>query len=431
MNILLLGSGGREHALAWKIAQSPLTNKLFVAPGNGGTEDVAINIPEVDVNDFAAVAEVVQRESIDLLVVGPEEPLVRGIVDYFRNHDTLHDLLIVGPDAKGARLEGSKDFSKSFMKRHGIPTAAYQTFTADQTDAGKAFIDTMQAPYVLKADGLAAGKGVIIAPTAEEAKRELAEMLGGKFGAASRHVVIEEFLDGIECSVFVATDGKDYRILPVAKDYKRIGDGDTGLNTGGMGSVSPVPFADEAFMRKVEERIIRPTISGLIAEGIDYRGFIFVGLMNVGGDPYVVEYNCRMGDPETEVVMLRIGSDFVELIRRMAAGCIGDYQMQEDRRCAASVMLVSRGYPGSYEKGMEMDIPIPPADTILFHAGTVARDGKVYTDGGRVMAVSSYGSTPEAALQRCYIHAQQVLFEGKNYRHDIGRDMLHWPKVER
>ena len=431
MNILLLGSGGREHALAWKIAQSPLTNKLFVAPGNGGTEDVAINIPEVDVNDFAAVAEVVQRESIDLLVVGPEEPLVRGIVDYFRNHDTLHDLLIVGPDAKGARLEGSKDFSKSFMKRHGIPTAAYQTFTADQTDAGKASIDTMQAPYVLKADGLAAGKGVIIAPTAEEAKRELAEMLGGKFGAASRHVVIEEFLDGIECSVFVATDGKDYRILPVAKDYKRIGDGDTGLNTGGMGSVSPVPFADEAFMRKVEERIIRPTISGLIAEGIDYRGFIFVGLMNVGGDPYVVEYNCRMGDPETEVVMLRIGSDFVELIRRMAAGCIGDYQMQEDRRCAASVMLVSRGYPGSYEKGMEMDIPIPPADTILFHAGTVARDGKVYTDGGRVMAVSSYGSTPEAALQRCYIHAQQVLFDGKNYRHDIGRDMLHWPKVER
>ena len=420
MNILLLGSGGREHALAWKIAQSPLTNKLFVAPGNGGTEDVAINIPEVDVNDFAAVAEVVQRESIDLLVVGPEEPLVRGIVDYFRNHDTLHDLLIVGPDAKGARLEGSKDFSKSFMKRHGIPTAAYQTFTADQTDAGKAFIDTMQAPYVLKADGLAAGKGVIIAPTAEEAKRELAEMLGGKFGAASRHVVIEEFLDG-----------KDYRILPVAKDYKRIGDGDTGLNTGGMGSVSPVPFADEAFMRKVEERIIRPTISGLIAEGIDYRGFIFVGLMNVGGDPYVVEYNCRMGDPETEVVMLRIGSDFVELIRRMAAGCIGDYQMQEDRRCAASVMLVSRGYPGSYEKGMEMDIPIPPADTILFHAGTVARDGKVYTDGGRVMAVSSYGSTPEAALQRCYIHAKQVLFDGKNYRHDIGRDMLHWPKVER
>lgn len=431
MNILLLGSGGREHALAWKIAQSPLTNKLFVAPGNGGTEDVAINIPEVDVNDFAAVAEVVQRESIDLLVVGPEEPLVRSIVDYFRNHDTLHDLLIVGPDAKGARLEGSKDFSKSFMKRHGIPTAAYQTFTADQTDAGKAFIDTMQAPYVLKADGLAAGKGVIIAPTAEEAKRELAEMLGGKFGAASRHVVIEEFLDGIECSVFVATDGKDYRILPVAKDYKRIGDGDTGLNTGGMGSVSPVPFADEAFMRKVEERIIRPTISGLIAEGIDYRGFIFVGLMNVGGDPYVVEYNCRMGDPETEVVMLRIGSDFVELIRRMAAGCIGDYQMQEDRRCAASVMLVSRGYPGSYEKGMEMDIPIPPADTILFHAGTVARDGKVYTDGGRVMAVSSYGSTPEAALQRCYIHAKQVLFDGKNYRHDIGRDMLHWPKVER
>ena len=431
MNILLLGSGGREHALAWEIAQSPLTNKLFVAPGNGGTEDVAINIPEVDVNDFAAVAEVVQRESIDLLVVGPEEPLVRGIVDYFRNHDTLHDLLIVGPDAKGARLEGSKDFSKSFMKRHGIPTAAYQTFTADQTDAGKAFIDTMQAPYVLKADGLAAGKGVIIAPTAEEAKRELAEMLGGKFGTASRRVVIEEFLDGIECSVFVATDGKDYRILPVAKDYKRIGDGDTGLNTGGMGSVSPVPFADEAFMRKVEERIIRPTISGLIAEGIDYRGFIFVGLMNVGGDPYVVEYNCRMGDPETEVVMLRIGSDFVELIRRMAAGCIGDYQMQEDRRCAASVMLVSRGYPGSYEKGMEMDIPIPPADTILFHAGTVARDGKVYTDGGRVMAVSSYGSTPEAALQRCYIHAQQVLFDGKNYRHDIGRDMLHWPKVER
>ncbi|KGN86604.1 phosphoribosylamine--glycine ligase [Porphyromonas gulae] len=431
MNILLLGSGGREHALAWKIAQSPLTNKLFVAPGNGGTGDVAINIPEVEVNDFTAVAEVVRRESIDLLVVGPEEPLVRGIVDYFRNHDSLHDLLIVGPDAKGARLEGSKDFSKSFMKRHGIPTATYQTFTADQIDAGKAFIDTMQAPYVLKADGLAAGKGVIIASTAEEAKRELAEMLGGKFGAASRHVVIEEFLDGIECSVFVATDGKDYRILPVAKDYKRIGDGDTGLNTGGMGSVSPVPFADEAFMRKVEERIIRPTILGLIAEGIDYRGFIFVGLMNVGGDPYVVEYNCRMGDPEAEVVMLRIGSDFVELLRRMAVGNIGDYQMQEDPRFAASIMLVSRGYPGSYEKGMEMDIPIPPADTILFHAGTMASGGKVYTNGGRVMAVSSYGATPEAALQRCYTHAQQVLFDGKNYRHDIGQDMLFWAKAER
>lgn len=431
MNILLLGSGGREHALAWKIAQSPLTNKLFVAPGNGGTGDVAINIPEVEVNDFTAVAEVVQRESIDLLVVGPEEPLVRGIVDYFRNHDSLHDLLIVGPDAKGARLEGSKDFSKSFMKRHGIPTATYQTFTADQIDAGKAFIDTMQAPYVLKADGLAAGKGVIIASTAEEAKRELAEMLCGKFGAASRHVVIEEFLDGIECSVFAATDGKDYRILPVAKDYKRIGDGDTGLNTGGMGSVSPVPFADEAFMRKVEERIIRPTISGLIAEGIDYRGFIFVGLMNVGGDPYVVEYNCRMGDPETEVIMLRIGSDFVELLRRIAVGNIGDYQMQEDPRFAASIMLVSRGYPGSYEKGMEMDIPIPPADTILFHAGTMASGGKVYTNGGRVMAVSSYGATPEAALQRCYTHAQQVLFDGKNYRHDIGQDMLLWAKAER
>lgn len=431
MNILLLGSGGREHALAWKIAQSPLTNKLFVAPGNGGTGDVAINIPEVEVNDFTAVAEVVRRESIDLLVVGPEEPLVRGIVDYFRNHDSLHDLLIVGPDAKGARLEGSKDFSKSFMKRHGIPTAAYQTFTADQIDAGKAFIDTMQAPYVLKADGLAAGKGVIIASTAEEAKRELAEMLCGKFGAASCHVVIEEFLDGIECSVFVATDGKDYRILPIAKDYKRIGDGDTGLNTGGMGSVSPVPFADEAFMRKVEERIIRPTISGLIAEGIDYRGFIFVGLMNVGGDPYVVEYNCRMGDPETEVIMLRIGSDFVELLRRIAVGNIGDYQMQEDPRFAASIMLVSRGYPGSYEKGMEMDIPIPPADTILFHAGTMASGGKVYTNGGRVMAVSSYGATPEAALQRCYTHAQQVLFDGKNYRHDIGQDMLLWAKAER
>ncbi len=431
MNILLLGSGGREHAMAWKIAQSPQTNKVFVAPGNGGTQEVATNLPDIDVNDFPAIAEVVMRESIDLLIVGPEEPLVRGIVDYFRRHETLYDLPIVGPNAAGARLEGSKDFSKAFMRRHSIPTAAYQTFMAENIQAGYAFIDTMKAPYVLKADGLAGGKGVIIAASAEEAKRELAEMLGGKFGVASSHVVVEEFLNGVECSVFVATDGKNYRILPVAKDYKRIGDGDTGLNTGGMGSVSPVPFADEVFMQKVEERIVRPTIAGLISEGIDYRGIIFVGVMNVGGDPYVIEYNCRMGDPETEAVVLRIESDFLELLRRIASGRIGFYELKEDQRCAASVMLVSRGYPGNYEKGKEMEIPIPPTDTVLFHAGTVMRDGKVYTNGGRVLAVSSYGSTPEAALQRSYTHARQVLYDGKNYRHDIGQDMLLLAKGDR
>ena len=426
MNILLLGSGGREHALAWKIAQSPLTNKLFVAPGNGGTEDVAINIPEVDVNDFAAVAEVVQRESIDLLVVGPEEPLVRGIVDYFRNHDTLHDLLIVGPDAKGAQLEGSKDFSKAFMQRYGIPTAAYRTFDKSTLSEAIDYLKTLQPPYVLKADGLAAGKGVIISESLEEAERELRGILSGRFGSASTRVVIEEYLHGIECSVFIATDGSDWRVLPVAKDYKRIGEGDTGLNTGGMGSVSPVVFADEAFMQRVEERIIRPTIEGLRAEGIDYRGFIFAGLMNVGGDPYVIEYNCRMGDPETESVMLRIDSDFVDLLERMARGHLGDYHLEESSQYAATVVLVSEGYPESYAKGIPISYPHAPTfDSLLFHAGTSCDDsGHLVTSGGRVLTASCLGSTLEEALERCYKLADRVQYTGKTLRRDIGQDLL-------
>lgn len=426
MNILLLGSGGREHALAWRIARSPRLSQLFIAPGNPGMSLYGTCMPRIGVTDFAAIAALIRREHIELLVVGPEVPLVEGIVDYLHGEAGLTDLLIVGPDAKGAQLEGSKDFSKAFMQRYGIPTAAYRTFDKSTLSEAIDYLKTLQPPYVLKADGLAAGKGVIISESLEEAERELRGLLSGRFGSASTRVVIEEYLHGIECSVFIATDGSDWRVLPVAKDYKRIGEGDTGLNTGGMGSVSPVVFADEAFMQRVEERIIRPTIEGLRAEGIDYRGFIFAGLMNVGGEPYVIEYNCRMGDPETESVMLRIDSDFVELLERMARGHLGDYHLEESSQYAATVVLVSEGYPESYAKGIPISYPHAPTfDSLLFHAGTSCDDsGHLVTSGGRVLTASCLGSTLAEALERCYKLADRVQYTGKTLRRDIGQDLL-------
>lgn len=426
MNILLLGSGGREHALAWRIARSPRLSQLFIAPGNPGMSLYGTCMPRIGVTDFAAIAALIRREHIELLVVGPEVPLVEGIVDYLHGEAGLTDLLIVGPDAKGAQLEGSKDFSKAFMQRYGIPTAAYRTFDKSTLSEAIDYLKTLQPPYVLKADGLAAGKGVIISESLEEAELELRGLLSGRFGSASTRVVIEEYLHGIECSVFIATDGSDWRVLPVAKDYKRIGEGDTGLNTGGMGSVSPVVFADEAFMQRVEERVIRPTIEGLRAEGIDYRGFIFAGLMNVGGDPYVIEYNCRMGDPETESVMLRIDSDFVELLERMARGYLGDYHLEESSQYAATVVLVSEGYPESYAKGIPISYPHAPTfDSLLFHAGTSCDDsGHLVTSGGRVLTASCLGSTLAEALERCYKLADRVQYTGKTLRRDIGQDLL-------
>lgn len=426
MNILLLGSGGREHALAWRIARSPRLSQLFIAPGNPGMSLYGTCMPRIGVTDFAAIAALIRREHIELLVVGPEVPLVEGIVDYLHGEAGLTDLLIVGPDAKGAQLEGSKDFSKAFMRRYGIPTAAYRTFDKSTLSEAIDYLKTLQPPYVLKADGLAAGKGVIISESLEEAERELRGLLSGRFGSASTRVVIEEYLHGIECSVFIATDGSDWRVLPVAKDYKRIGEGDTGLNTGGMGSVSPVVFADEAFMQRVEERVIRPTIEGLRAEGIDYRGFIFAGLINVGGDPYVIEYNCRMGDPETESVMLRIDSDFVDLLERMARGHLGDYHLEESSQYAATVVLVSEGYPENYAKGIPISYPHAPTfDSLLFHAGTARDDsGHLVTSGGRVLTASCLGSTLEEALERCYKLADRVQYTGKTLRRDIGQDLL-------
>ena len=426
MNILLLGSGGREHALAWRIARSPRLSQLFIAPGNPGMSLYGTCMPRIGVTDFAAIAALIRREHIELLVVGPEVPLVEGIVDYLHGEAGLTDLLIVGPDAKGAQLEGSKDFSKAFMQRYGIPTAAYRTFDKSTLSEAIDYLKTLQPPYVLKADGLAAGKGVIISESLEEAERELRGLLSGRFGSASTRVVIEEYLHGIECSVFIATDGSDWRVLPVAKDYKRIGEGDTGLNTGGMGSVSPVVFADEAFMQRVEERVIRPTIEGLRAEGIDYRGFIFAGLMNVGGDPYVIEYNCRMGDPETESVMLRIDSDFVDLLERMARGHLGDYHLEESSQYAATVVLVSEGYPESYAKDLPISYPHAPTfDSLLFHAGTSCDDsGHLVTSGGRVLTASCLGSTLAEALERCYKLADRVQYTGKTLRRDIGQDLL-------
>lgn len=423
MNILLLGSGGRECAIARKISQSPRTEHLYIAPGNGGTGAYGQNVA-LSPMDFPAIAEFAKSNAIDLLVVGNEDPLVAGIRDYMAQH--MPQLLIVGPGADGAALEGSKDFAKEFMGRHGIPTARHRTFTANEIDKADAFLATLQPPYVLKADGLAAGKGVLILPTLDEARKSLREMLGGMFGQSSAKVVIEEFLSGIECSVFVLTDGHGgYRILPVAKDYKRIGEGDTGPNTGGMGAVSPVPFADAEFMAKVEERIIRPTIQGLISEGIDYRGFIFLGLINVGGDPMVIEYNVRMGDPETEVVMPRLLSDLVDLMEGAAKGDLADIPAEHDPRCATTVMAVSGGYPGSYRKGLPISGDLNPVESILFHAGTkLDADGRLLTSGGRVIAATSYGATLAEALEKSYRAIDAIDFDGKYLRRDIGQDVL-------
>ncbi|MEP0263365.1 phosphoribosylamine--glycine ligase [Dokdonia sp.] len=422
MNILILGSGGREHTFAYKIAQSPLCDTLFVAPGNAGTAQIATNVA-LGVTDFEAIKTLVIKEAIEMVVVGPEDPLVQGVYDFFKADAQLKNVAVIGPSKVGAELEGSKERAKEFMIAHGIPTAAYESFTAATLAEGQAFLETLQAPYVLKADGLAAGKGVLIIQDLNEAKEELAKMLDGKFGDASTTVVIEEFLDGIELSVFVLTDGKNYKVLPTAKDYKRIGEGDTGLNTGGMGAISPVPFVDAVLMQKIEERIVKPTIDGLVKENIEYKGFVFIGLIKVGDDPKVIEYNVRMGDPETEVVLPRIKSDLVQLFKATSEGTLSNETLEIDERSATTVMLVSGGYPEAYDKGKVISGIDTVEDSIVFHAGTVTKDGDIVTNGGRVIAVTSFDNNFKDAIKKSYQNIEKLHFDRMYYRTDIGFDL--------